>query len=346
MENKNIIFSNQAWSELGRYLHNADFRTVAVVKDFNLTELFWDELKEYIPRKIKIIEVDGVNLKKIGANHCFSVECVIGFGGGTNIDQAKMIALESKCSLVIVPTKPTAAIASRVASIETLEGRATIETPEARAVFIKKGILIPEELLVSECGDMLSSWSAIPDAVLAHIRGKENAKMELLMGAYKRGERIFEIENVCEEESIELLYSLSLEIGIIGDKYGSTRPSSGTEHKISHAIDEVLKNKKRKLHGEQVSFGVLCSLYLQEEHDLLHKHLKQFGFSKIKPSDFKVYLGKIGLPRSFEELGVRGPEVISTLARARIVRPEPRYTIIDELTNDRVIEILKDNVYF
>ena len=68
MENKNIIFSNQAWSELGRYLHNADFRTVAVVKDFNLTELFWDELKEYIPRKIKIIEVDGVKYKEYNAS--------------------------------------------------------------------------------------------------------------------------------------------------------------------------------------------------------------------------------------------------------------------------------------
>lgn len=337
-----IIIGINAWKELKEYLLSAEFKTIAVVTDDNLTKLFWNRFQAVLPQTSKIFIIDGPSQKKIGISYDFPVECVIGFGGGTNIDQAKMIALKNEIKLIIVPTKPTAAIYSRVASIPTLEGRATIPTPKIDRVFIDPTINVPIELLQSEYGDMLSSWSAIPDAIIADIKNKESAKNDLLIEAYKRGEVILLLEDLSTAESHNVLYQLSIEIGVIGDLYGSTRPSSGTEHKISHALDEYLPKERAKLHGVQVSLGVLCSLYLQEQHRELQKQLALRSFKKLHPEDLAQHLKQIGLPTSFADLGLTREESIIVLKNARTVRPEPRYTIVDEFTDSFIIQVITE----
>jgi glycerol-1-phosphate dehydrogenase [NAD(P)+] len=96
---------------------------------------------------------------------------------------------------------------------------------------------------------------------------------------------------------------------------GTSRPSSGGEHEISHAIDQLFGGKA--LHGAQVAFGCIFSTALYEED--------------VEP--LKRRLASMGLPRHPGELGLSERNLVELLLRAPDTRPG-RYTIIEEADLD------------
>jgi glycerol-1-phosphate dehydrogenase [NAD(P)+] len=98
---------------------------------------------------------------------------------------------------------------------------------------------------------------------------------------------------------------------------GSSRPASGSEHKISHALDYMYPGRKT-LHGEQVGFAALFTMVLQS-----NKYL-----NAVK----KLY-DKIGFPQRIKNLGISKNEFVEVVLYAKKIRPE-RYTILEHVRPD------------
>jgi glycerol-1-phosphate dehydrogenase [NAD(P)+] len=94
---------------------------------------------------------------------------------------------------------------------------------------------------------------------------------------------------------------------------GSSRPASGSEHKISHALDHLFAPRKT-LHGEQVGIATLFTMALQENKQLTRvMHL----------------YGTIRFPHTLRHLSVTENQFIKVVQRAHTFRPY-RYTILED----------------
>jgi glycerol-1-phosphate dehydrogenase [NAD(P)+] len=96
---------------------------------------------------------------------------------------------------------------------------------------------------------------------------------------------------------------------------GTSRPASGGEHEVSHAIDEVFGG--RGMHGAQVAFGCIISLALYDEDT----------------APFRATLETLGLPQAPEELGLSTDDLVRVLVEAPNTRPG-RYTILEHANLD------------
>ncbi len=104
---------------------------------------------------------------------------------------------------------------------------------------------------------------------------------------------------------------------------GSSRPASGSEHKFSHALDEVAP--KPALHGEQCGVGTIMCMYLHGGN-----------WQEIRSS-----LETIGAPTNAAQLGIEEEYIIEALLHAHTIRPE-RYTILGTgLTREAAEKVAK-----
>ena len=96
---------------------------------------------------------------------------------------------------------------------------------------------------------------------------------------------------------------------------GTSRPASGGEHEISHAIDELYGG--RTMHGAQVAFGCIVSLALYEA-DVV---------------GFRATLSTLALPQAPDDIGLSNDELVHVLVAAPNTRPG-RYTILEDANLD------------
>jgi glycerol-1-phosphate dehydrogenase [NAD(P)+] len=96
---------------------------------------------------------------------------------------------------------------------------------------------------------------------------------------------------------------------------GTSRPASGAEHEISHAIDAAFGG--RALHGAQVAFGCIFSveLYGEDTHA------------------FRRRLATLALPRHPAELDLGEDDLVRLLLAAPDTRPG-RFTILEDADLD------------
>ena len=98
--------------------------------------------------------------------------------------------------------------------------------------------------------------------------------------------------------------------GISMSVAGSSRPTSGSEHMFSHAMDRICPG--RGLHGEQCGIGAIMMMYLHGG-----------DWKRIRDA-----LIKIGAPTSAKELGIPSEKIIEALVTAHKVRS--RFTILGQ----------------
>jgi glycerol-1-phosphate dehydrogenase [NAD(P)+] len=96
---------------------------------------------------------------------------------------------------------------------------------------------------------------------------------------------------------------------------GTSRPASGAEHEISHAIDQL--HGGRALHGAQVAFGAIVSVALYGEDT----------------DTFRARLRRLGLPQHPSELGLTPEEVVVVLLEAPETRAG-RFTVLEDADLD------------
>ena len=247
---------------------------------------------------------------------------VVAMGGGKVLDVAKYAAYMSKVKFISIPTaisndgvaSPIAVLKCDKAAVKSLP----CKIPDYIFVdleFIKKA---PKQLIKAGLGDKLSNMTALKDWRLAEERGKEKVDDFAYLISNTAFRAVLDYENKDIEDDnflIQLAESIVLS-GLAMNMAGSSRPCSGGEHLISHAIDRDKKDKST-LHGIQVGLASLIISYLYGDSiDVQIKYLKTFG-----------------LPTTFEELGLSYSDYLDVMRNASSTRPG-RYTILDEIDYD------------
>ncbi len=240
---------------------------------------------------------------------------LLGVGGGKSIDVAKLASTNLDLPFISVPTAASHdGIVSSRASIKRDDRTVSENAQTPIAVVADTSVIAaaPYRLLAAGCGDIISNYTAVRDWELAHrLRDEpysEYASIISKMTAKILIESAGDIKPGIEESAWTVMKAL-VGSGVAMSIAGSSRPASGSEHKFSHALDEIAPSPA--LHGEQCGVGTIMMMYLhggnwQEIHNAL----------KI-----------IGAPTCARELGIKEEYIIKALLHAHEIRPA-RYTIL------------------
>lgn len=213
-------------------------------------------------------------------------QVVIAFGGGRALDLAKHSASIAGLPFVAVPTSLSHdGFASPLASLHTPRGRRSIACRPPAGVIIDTGVCFaaPRHLWLAGLGDVAAKVTAVADWKLAfHARGEPvNDLAALLSDAtvfQLAGRPVFDIEGT------RLLATALLLNGVAMSLAGTSRPASGSEHLISHALDQL--SARPRLHGLQVGMASYIVAQLQGQgQDRVSSLLDTSGFFDTIASD-------------------------------------------------------------
>ena len=248
---------------------------------------------------------------------------LLGVGGGSKIDLAKLASSNLKKPFLSIPTSASHdGLASPRASIKDEGNSLSLNATVPMGVIADTSLIVkaPYRLLASGCADVISNTTALLDWQLAerlHTEGYSSSAANLSKYA---ADQI--IENAASikpnlEESVWVAIRPIIISGISMAVAGSSRPTSGSEHMFSHFLDKIAPGKA--LHGEQCGVGSIMMMYLH-------------GGDWLR---IRGALSMIGAPTSAKELGVTKDELIEALVHAHEIRKD-RYTILGDrgLTRD------------
>jgi len=257
-------------------------------------------------------------------------QVVLGIGGGTKIDVAKLSSARQGIPFISVPTTASHdGIASPVASLKGLKKPYSVMAQSPMAIVADTNVIVRSDyrFTASGCGDVIAKFTSVHDWELAHkVKNEyygEYAASLALMSATLVMKNV-DIIKPGVEEGLRVVLEALMSCGVAMSIAGSSRPCSGSEHLFSHALDLVAPN--RAMHGEQCGVGTIMMAYLH----------------KMNWKGIKGTLHKAGAPTTAEELGVEPESVVEALVRACIIRPE-RYTILEEkrLSHDSAEKLAK-----
>ncbi|HTP14931.1 MAG TPA: iron-containing alcohol dehydrogenase family protein [Streptosporangiaceae bacterium] len=245
-------------------------------------------------------------------------EAVAGIGGGKTIDVTKFAAHMAGIPMVAVATNLAHdGIASPVSSLEHESGKASygVVMPVAVVVDLDRVRRAPDPLASAGIGDVLSNLSAVADWELAATHTGE--PLDGLAAAMSRSAAHAVLNQPGSARSDEFLTVLAEALilsGLAMSVAGSSRPCSGGDHEIMHAIDQLYPGTGS--HGELAGVGALFCAHLREEA----------GHAEL----ISGCLRRHGLPRTPDDLGLSRADFARAVAYAPATRPG-RYTILERL---------------
>lgn len=253
----------------------------------------------------------------------FKPHVVLGVGGGTKIDVAKLSSTHQGLPFISVPTTASHdGIASPLVAVKGLKKPYSVMAQSPMAIVADTDIIINSDyrFTASGCGDLVSKFTSVRDWELAYkakdeYYGEYAASLALMSARLvtKNADAI----KPGAEEGLRLVLEGLISCGVAMSIAGSSRPCSGSEHLFSHALDMIEKNGS--LHGEQCGVGTIMMAYLYN----------------LDWNGIKVTLQKTGAPTTAEELNVDPESIVDALVKACSIRPD-RYTILDEKALDPV----------
>jgi glycerol-1-phosphate dehydrogenase [NAD(P)+] len=188
---------------------------------------------------------------------------VIGLGGGKALDTAKYVAFLGRLPYVAVPTSLSNDGFCSPQSSLTLGGRRRSlpsRMPFGIVVDTQVTLQSPEALWWSGVGDLVSKITAVHDWKLAfHAQDTLVDDFAALLSDATVFQFVGRPERDLEGESL-LANALMLN-GVAMEVCGSSRPASGSEHLISHALDSL--SARPRLHGLQVGIATYLVSRLQ-----------------------------------------------------------------------------------
>jgi len=243
-------------------------------------------------------------------------QIILGVGGGTKIDVAKLSSTRQGLPFVSVPTNASHdGIASPVAAVKGLDKPYSVMAQSPMAIVADTDVIIRSDyrFTASGCGDLVSKFTSVRDQELAYkVKNEyygEYAASLALMSARLVTKNV-DLIKPRAEEGLRLVLEALISCGVAMSIAGSSKPCSGSEHLFSHSLDLVECNGG--LHGQQCGVGAIMMAYL---YDIDWKGIKET-------------LQKTGCPTTAEGLGVKPESVVKALVQSCSIRPE-RYTILD-----------------
>jgi glycerol-1-phosphate dehydrogenase [NAD(P)+] len=240
---------------------------------------------------------------------------LLAVGGGSKIDISKVAAKNLGIPLVSIPTSVAHdGIASNRASIKSGNGSASVEAVSPISIIADTEIInaAPYKYLAAGCADVISNLTALEDWELAHrIAGDEMSSSAYLLAKYAADDIVANSKAIKPglEESVWLVLKPIIASGVSMLVAGSSRPTSGSEHMFSHALDVIKPDTA--LHGAQCGVGTIMMMKLHGGDWITVRNA----------------LRNIGAPTTGKELGFTDEEIIEALVRAKKMRDD-RFTIL------------------
>jgi len=304
--------------ELGEYIRSLGYENPLYIVNAYTKEHFMPEGASFFDAVEATLDYANAALSSVGGH-----DAVVGLGGGKNIDIAKYVGWKAEIPVISVPTIPSHdGIASPMVSLSGGGRPYSHYSRPPRHVLVDPDVLAgsPKQYVLSGYGDVLGKYTSIYDWWLAHVdRGEhfDGYSAALARLSFRHVVR-FRKEIVHRTyDGIKALIEALITNGIVMSMQHSSRPASGSEHLISHAIDSILGRKG--LHGLQVGLATIVAAYLQGR-----------DWERIRK-----YLEDVGAPTTAEELGIPEDVMVKAVATARSLRD--RYTILHKLGVDEAV---------
>jgi glycerol-1-phosphate dehydrogenase [NAD(P)+] len=243
-------------------------------------------------------------------------EAVAGIGGGRTIDVTKFAANMAGIPMVSVATNLSHdGIASPVSSLEHESGKSSygVAPPVAVVVDLDSVHAAPPRLVRAGIGDAVSNLSAIADWELAGADAGEPIDGLAVTLARSAAQAVLhQPGDVGSDEFLTVLAEALILSGVAMTVAGSSRPCSGGDHEILHAIDKLYP--ETGTHGELAGLGALFCTWLRGDRGnaALVSHC----------------LARHCLPRTPGELGLSAAEFTKAVMCAPGTRPG-RYTVLE-----------------
>jgi glycerol-1-phosphate dehydrogenase [NAD(P)+] len=249
-------------------------------------------------------------------------DALVGIGGGRTLDVAKYAASLSALPMVAVATNLAHdGIASPVASLESEGGRKLsygVQMPTAVVIDLDYVLRSDPAMRRSGIGDAVSNLAAIADWRLA-----ERERGEVVDGVAVTFARtaamgiVHRQDGIDDEEFLMALAEGLVLSGLAMATAGSSRPCSGGDHEIVHAIDHLFPGTAG--HGELAGAASLFTSFLHDDGRLT--------------SEINACLTRHGLPRTYADLGLTEDQFVAALLDAPNTRPD-RFTVLEHLAMD------------
>ncbi|BAJ27592.1 putative glycerol 1-phosphate dehydrogenase [Kitasatospora setae KM-6054] len=246
-------------------------------------------------------------------------DALVALGGGKIIDAAKYAAARVGLPVVAVATNLAHdGLCSPVSILDNDAGRGSYGVPSPIGIIVDLDVIAkaPKRFVASGIGDAISNISACADWELSHAVTGEPVDGLAVAMARSAGENMLRHPGTLDDPDLLTTLTEALVLsGIAMNIAGSTRPSSGACHEISHALVE-LHPKRPGQHGEQVGLGAAFACHLRGERELSGLIVERLRFH--------------GLPVTADQLGFTDAEFTEAVHYAPNTRPG-RFTILEHL---------------
>lgn len=308
---------------IGQYMSECEIDEVVIYFGNGLINLFGDKvLGGMKSAKVEVLhyeELDTVKIEDL-MDMAFSLpnktEAVIGIGGGKVIDAVKYMCYLKKLPFVSVPTSASSdGFCSSTASLIVKDRRLSVPAELADAIIVDTAAIMsaPEKFILSGIGDLVAKITAIYDWQFEAFNGFSVINDTALMVAKNAVNSFVRLPFDVTERKLmirELVNGLTLS-GLANEIAGSSAPTSGSEHLISHALDKNSPNPQ--LHGVQVGIATYIMALVQEHRA---KRVRQV----LTDTGFFDYC---------KTLGLRKEEYFTAIDMAPSIKPY-RYTYLHE----------------
>lgn len=274
--------------KIGKYLVDRGFTEISIFFSEGIEPLVAGPLYEGLAEhNINIIYKYNVSQTDIETiiHTAFKIpqrtSVLLGIGGGKALDYSKYAAHVLQLPFISVPTSiSNDGFCSPGASLLVEGKRKSVKASIPNGVVMDLDIIktAPVEGIYSGIGDMVSKVSALFDWKEAFVLKLSDHNDFAAMVAYNSVDILYgkqRAKGIAPEFYYDLSNSLLMS-GIAMEIAGTSRPASGSEHLISHALDQL---GSKRMHGLQVgTASYLCALLQNNRSEDIKRFLTDTGF--------------------------------------------------------------------
>lgn len=247
-----------------------------------------------------------------------SYDALVGIGGGRTLDVAKYAATRLGMPMVSVATNLAHdGLASPVSSLDHDGGKGSfgVAMPMAVVVDLDYVRTSPPRMVRSGIGDVVSNVCAIADWELAgRERGEPIDGLAVTFARTAAESLLHRGDGIGDDAFLTVLAEALVLSGMAMAAAGSSRPCSGGDHEILHAVDRLYPGTGN--HGELAGVGALFCSWLRGD--------------EVRVRQIAGCLRRHGLPLTAAHLGLTQEQFASVVLAAPATRPD-RYTILEHL---------------
>ena len=277
-----VEISSGALGKVAGILRKDGFRRPFIIADRNTHQAAGEKLlslltEEQIAFSSYVLDdshlvPDEYAMGRLIMNYDPDCDLIIGVGGGTINDSCRFISHRLGIPFYIVATAPSMdGYASTGAPLVRNNFKANYECGMPKAIIADLEVIskAPQRMIAAGFGDMIGKYTCLADWKLsALINDEYYCDMAAAIVRQSLGKIVAAKDGIAtgEHGSIaELMDGLVLS-GIAMSYVGSSRPASGSEHRLSHfwEIRQLLAGKKALLHGTKVGIATVIMLKLYE----------------------------------------------------------------------------------